>query len=138
MNSVVLQLAVRYVKFILIIFALIALFRGHNHPGGGFISGLLAAMSVVFYGLAYSNKDLIRKMKIRPEGYISLGIALILLSMLPGWLLGKAAMTGIWLSLPLPWSGELKMGTPLLFDVGVFFTVIGVTLLFLISLIPKE
>ena len=39
MNSVILQIASKYLRFLLIIFALLALFRGHNQPGGGFIGG---------------------------------------------------------------------------------------------------
>ena len=48
MNAVLLQIATKYVKWILLVFALIALFRGHNYPGGGFIGGLLVGLSVVF------------------------------------------------------------------------------------------
>lgn len=138
MNSIVLQIAARYVRVILVIFALIALLRGHNHPGGGFIGGLLAAMSVIYYGFAYNHSELKKKMKIRPDGYIALGIALILLSIIPGLLQGQAMMQGFWLRVPLPGSEELKLGTPLLFDAGVFFAVVGVTLLFLIALTRQD
>jgi multicomponent Na+:H+ antiporter subunit B len=51
---------------------------------------------------------------------------------------GKAFMTGLWTTIPLPLAGELKLGTPLLFDTGVFFAVIGVTLTFLFSLKRAE
>jgi multicomponent Na+:H+ antiporter subunit B len=47
-------------------------------------------------------------------------------------------MTGSWTTLPMPLGGELKLGTPLLFDTGVFFAVIGVTLMFLFSLNKAE
>jgi multicomponent Na+:H+ antiporter subunit B len=41
-------------------------------------------------------------------------------------------MTGLWLSSPLPVIG--KVGTPLLFDTGVYFAVIGVVVWILLTL----
>jgi multicomponent Na+:H+ antiporter subunit B len=46
MNSTILQIADRYVRWLLLLFALIALLRGHDYRGGGFIAGLLAGLSV--------------------------------------------------------------------------------------------
>ena len=43
-------------------------------------------------------------------------------------------MTGIWLNIPLPLLGDLKLGTPFLLDIGVFLAVIGVTLMFFFTL----
>ena len=45
-------------------------------------------------------------------------------------------MTGLWLAEPLPVLG--KVGTPVLFDVGVYLAVIGVTLLILLNLAREE
>ena len=45
-------------------------------------------------------------------------------------------MTGLWSSQALPIIG--KLGTPLLFDIGVFFVVIGVTLTIVFALIENE
>lgn len=130
MNSVLLQIATKYLKWILVVFALIALFRGHNHPGGGFIGGLLIGLSVVFQSLTSNAQTAKDKLKIQPEGYISLGLLFILISTLPGLFLKNIFMTGVWFSIPFPLLGELKIGTPFVFDIGVFLAVIGVTLLF--------
>jgi multicomponent Na+:H+ antiporter subunit B len=43
-------------------------------------------------------------------------------------------MTGVWFNLSLPLIGDIKLGTPFLFDIGVFFAVIGVTLSFFFTL----
>lgn len=134
MNSVILQIAAKYVRFLLVFFAIVALFRGHNHPGGGFIGGLLVALSVVFYSFAFDAKKAEGKLKLQPEGYISLGLLLILLSVLPGLFQKEFLMAGVWTSIALPVLGELKLGTPFLFDIGVFLAVIGVTLMFFFSL----
>lgn len=138
MNSVILQIAQKYVRFLLLLFAVIALLRGHNHPGGGFIAGLLAGLSIVMKGFAYEIEQVKSQMKITPPAFIGIGLGLIVLSTLPSMVSGKAFMTGLWTTIPLPLAGELKLGTPLLFDTGVFFAVIGVTLMFLFSLKRAE
>ena len=130
MNSVILQIAAKYVRWLLVFFAIVALYRGHNQPGGGFIGGLLVSLSVVFYSFAFDANKAKAKLKLQPEGYIAFGLILIILSVLPGMIMGKVLMSGIWTSIDLPILGELKLGTPFLFDIGVFLAIIGVILLF--------
>jgi multicomponent Na+:H+ antiporter subunit B len=134
MNSVILQIASKYVKWILVFFALIALYRGHNYPGGGFIGGLLVGLSVIFNSFAYDVKSTKTALKIQPERYIALGLLLILLSILPGLFQKQYFMAGVWTSIPIPLLGNLKLGTPLLFDIGIFLAIVGVTLLFFFTL----
>jgi multicomponent Na+:H+ antiporter subunit B len=137
MNSVILQIAAKYLKWLLLVFAVLALFRGHNHPGGGFIGGLMAGLAIVYRGFAYNAFQVKEELKDRPERYIALGLLAILLSFLPSVFMNETLMTGIWVTLPLPFSEGLKLGSPFLFDVGVFFAVIGVTLMFVFSLTQK-
>ena len=129
MNSVILQIASKYVRWILVIFALIALYRGHNFPGGGFIGGLLVGLSVVFSSLANDAQSARNSLIIKSEGYIALGLLTILISILPGVFLKDYFMAGVWTSIHIPLVGVIKLGTPFLFDIGVFLAVIGVTLM---------
>ncbi len=138
MNTVILQIAQRYVRGLLLLFAVIALLRGHNHPGGGFIGGLLAGMSVVLKGFAFDIDSVRASLRISPQTYIATGLIIIVSSFLPSIIAGEEFMKGLWLVISLPFGNELKLGTPLLFDIGVFFAVIGVTLLFLFSLKKAE
>jgi len=138
MNSPILQIAQRYVRFLLVVFAVIALIRGHNYPGGGFIAGLLAGLSLVMKGFAYEPQVVVRQMKFSAESYMALGLTLILVSALPSIINGADFMTGFWLQWDIPLMGELKLGTPLLFDIGVFFGVIGITRSFFFSLKGAE
>jgi multicomponent Na+:H+ antiporter subunit B len=133
MNAYMLQIAEKYVRWLLLAIAVIALLRGHNHPGGGFIGGLLAALSVIYKGLAYNPQYAREKLRISPEKIMGLGLLIIFISLLPGILLAEPAMKGYWLKIQLPADLVLKLGTPFLFDIGVFFIVIGVTITFLFS-----
>lgn len=134
MNSLLLQIATKYLKWILLVFAIIALLRGHNNPGGGFIAGLLIALSVVFQSLAGNPQKETGKENRFSEIYIAVGLLFILFSTIPGVFLKNNFMAGVWVSIPIPLLGDLKIGTPFLFDIGVFFAVIGVTLLFFFTL----
>ena len=134
MNSVILQLAYKYIKLIFVVAAIIALYRGHNYPGGGFIGGLLASLAIIFKGFAYNFSELKKSIKNRPLQFISTGLALAVLSFIPSVISKEPLMKGIWIKPYIPILGELKLGTPLIFDIGVFFVVIGITLLFITSL----
>lgn len=138
MNSIILQLAAKYLRWLFIIFAVLALLRGHNDPGGGFIGGLMAGLAIVYRGLAYDAFQIKERLQNIPEWSIAGGLFVIVLSFFPSLILGKTIMTGVWLKIPLPLVGELKLGSPFLFDIGVFFTVIGVTLMFVFSLTQKK
>jgi len=134
MNSIILQIAAKYLKILFLSFAFIALIRGHNYPGGGFIGGLLAALYIVYNSLAFTSRQIKQQLRVRPEHYMGAGLICALLSFLPSLLSGAPLMKGIWLSLNTSIMGEIKLGTPLLFDIGIFLTVMGVTLLFLFTL----
>jgi multicomponent Na+:H+ antiporter subunit B len=138
MNSVILQLASKYIRWIFIVFAFIVLFRGHNLPGGGFIGGLLAGLAIIFNGFAFNMFYVKDRMTRRSMLSLILGMASIILSFIPSLILGEPFMKGEWLKIQMGALGVLKLGTPTLFDVGVFLIVTGVTLLFFVSLTKRE
>lgn len=128
MNSVLLNTATRYVIPLLLVLSLILLYRGHNLPGGGFIGGLMAASSVIL--LAYSRgwTEVEKRLPVEPLFLMASGLLIAMLSGLPGILSGGAYMTGIWLPpVEVIFLGKVKLGTPLLFDMGVYLAVIGFT-----------
>jgi multisubunit Na+/H+ antiporter MnhB subunit len=129
MKSIVLRIAANYLKSLLVILSVIVLYRGHNIPGGGFIGGLLAASGYIIYMMAYGAKITLDKMWIKPFGLMALGLLIALGSGLVGPAIAEPFMTGLWFSV-----AGLKLGTPTLFDVGVYFTVIGVMLVIMIAI----
>lgn len=129
MESTALRLAAKYLKPLLVILSLIVLYRGHNIPGGGFIGGLLAATGYIIYMMAYGAKPTVEKMWIKPFGLMALGLLLAVMSGFIGSALGDPFMTGQWISI-----AGIKLGTPTLFDVGVYFTVIATMLVIMIAI----
>lgn len=137
MISILLRAATRYIVPVQLLFSVYLMLRGHNLPGGGFIGGLVAAGAFSLYVVAYDASIARRKLRIQPQVLISSGLFLSLSSAVLPLFFSKPAMTGLWDgALPLHWLGlgSLKIGTPLLFDIGVYLVVIGVTLLIIISL----
>jgi multicomponent Na+:H+ antiporter subunit B len=63
-----------------------------------------------------------------PRIFIGVGLLAALASGVIGMLLGKPFLTGVWGYLDIPFLGKMEMGTPVLFDLGVYLAVVGVTL----------
>lgn len=113
----------------LLILSLIVLYRGHNLPGGGFIGGLMAATAFILIGISHSMERAQQSLRIKPVVLMAWGLAVAVLSGVPGWAQGGPYMTGQWLpGFSLPLLGKVHLGTPLVFDVGVYLVVIGFTL----------
>ncbi len=138
MNSMLFQTCVRIAYPILIGLSIILLYRGHNLPGGGFIGGLVAATAYLLTGMACGTEAARKLLKVHPKSLIFLGLAVALLSGVPG-MFGGAYMEALWLpTFELPLLGKVHLGTPLVFDVGVYGVVIGFVLLVGFELMESE
>ena len=133
MTSTILQAATRVLMPLLLLLAVFLLLRGHNHPGGGFVGGLVAASSFVLYSIAFGVDAGRRALGISPGLLLGSGPLVALLSGLPAVFTGQPFMTALWTELPFG-SRAVPLGTPLLFDVGVFLAVIGVVLTIVFTL----
>ncbi len=128
MNSVIFRTAARTIHPLLLLLSVVLLFKGHNEPGGGFVGGLMAAAAFALYVMGEAP-DLARtKVRLEPRVLIALGLLLALGSGLPGLLSTGHFMAGLWRQVDLPGLGLTGLGTPMLFDLGVYFTVLGVSL----------
>ena len=125
MNSVILRTSSRIVLPAALIFSLYVLMRGHNEPGGGFIGGLIAAAGLTVHALPRGRDALLSTLRMSPKTLIGAGLALALLSGLPALLMAAPYLTHQW------WAPAFGLGTTLIFDVGVYLTVVGAVLTFL-------
>jgi multisubunit Na+/H+ antiporter MnhB subunit len=127
MTSTILQTATRVLMPLLLLFAVFLLLRGHNQPGGGFVGGLVVASSFVLYSIAFGVDAARRAILIRPGALLGVGLLVALTSGLPAVIAGQPFMTAQWTEVSLG-PTAVALGTPLVFDVGVFLAVIGVVL----------
>lgn len=133
MTSSILQTAVRVLMPLLLLFALFLLFRGHNQPGGGFVAGLVVASSFILYAIAFGVEAGRRALLVDPSTLLGSGLLVAVGSGIPGWFSGRAFMSAVWTQLRLG-TAVADLGTPLLFDAGVFLAVIGVVLTIVFTL----
>jgi multicomponent Na+:H+ antiporter subunit B len=132
-QSLILRTAIRYLFPLLLLFALFLLLRGHYLPGGGFVAGLVAASAFALVMMGFGVDTARRLLYAEPVRLMGVGLLTAVSSaMLAPLLLHQPFMYGIWLDgekfpyLSIPAIGVL--GTPMLFDIGVFLTVLGVVL----------
>ncbi len=135
MHSMILSTATRYLLPLLLMLSVFLLLRGHNEPGGGFVGGLVAGAALALYAMALGLRPARQVLGIDPRTLIYFGLLAAALSGLPALFGGLEFMTGLWSAQALPVIG--KLGTPLLFDVGVYLVVIGITLTIIFALMEN-
>ena len=128
MNSLILRTTTRFLLPLLLLFSVFLLLRGHNQPGGGFVGGLVAAAAFVLYAIAFGVRRAREALRVRPLTLLGTGLLVALVSGVPAVVRGQPFLTAAWIPGPLP------LGTPALFDVGVFLVVAGVVLMMIFSL----
>ena len=171
MKTLIFATAIRILTPLFVVFSVYILIRGHNHPGGGFIGGLIGSIAFVFHTLAHGTRQtaksyfsltfykydrkpnhsrarhafrLLRKnilrrktdkpksiwnyypLRLRPAFIMAIGLLLAVSSGVVGLTMGKPFMAAYWLEAKIPLIGSL--GTPLLFDAGVYLLVLGMVL----------
>ena len=118
MNTLIFRTMAPAIAIAMTLFSILVLLRGHNAPGGGFIAGLIAAAAIAIYAMAFGVGAARRRLRINPLAVSGAGACIAALSGLPSLVIEAPFLTGLWLP------GDL-FGTPGLFDIGVYLTVLG-------------
>lgn len=126
MNSIIFTTASRLLMGLMLLFSLFLLWRGHNEPGGGFIGGLVAAAGLVVYGLADGTRSMRAILRTDPRNIALAGLLLAIIAGLLPAISGQDFLTGMWIFIGATATDKgLALGTPLLFDIGVYLAVLG-------------
>lgn len=135
-KSIIFQAAVKVLFPLIILISLFIFWRGHNLPGGGFIGGLVAGCGFLIVALAFGSEKARKIAMLSPEAYIAMGLLTGASSGLFGFLFqgSNDFMTSVWVDIPV--IGAL--GTPVMFDLGVYFLVLGFSLYVLLSLFQED
>jgi multisubunit Na+/H+ antiporter MnhB subunit len=134
MSSEILRTATKPLSAIILVFAVFLLLRGHDEPGGGFIGGLVAGCAFALHLLSRGIEETRRTVPAPPLVMVAIGLLLALGSGVIVLVRGQNFMTGQWTLAQLPVLGGIPLGTPLLFDTGVFLLVAGMTVGILFTL----
>ena len=123
-DSLIMRTAALVVLPLQLVFSVFLLLRGHDAPGGGFIGGLVASGALALYLYAFDAHSLKQLLRISPKDLLAAGLLLGLMATLPSVFLGQAFFTAQWVTISLG-GHVLKLSTVLLFDIGVYLTVVG-------------
>jgi multicomponent K+:H+ antiporter subunit A len=108
--------------------------RGHNLPGGGFVAGLITSVALVLQYVASGVGWVHSRMPGDYHPVVALGVLLAGLTGVGSWAFGYPFLTSSFTYVSLPVIGKFELATAMLFDTGVFLTVVGSTLLMLANL----
>jgi multicomponent K+:H+ antiporter subunit A len=130
-----LRMAARLVLPMALVVTAYIFWRGHNLPGGGFIAGLVTAVALVLQYMALGQQRaeslLHGQAGRRFTRWIGIGLGIAWLTGVGAFVFGKPFLTSAHGHPSVPLLGELPLATAALFDLGVYITVVGATLLML-------
>jgi multicomponent K+:H+ antiporter subunit A len=105
--------------------------RGHNQPGGGFVAGLVVAITMLMQYIVAGTLWVEARTRIRPARWIAAGLLLGAATGLGAIALGYPFLTTHTAHATLPLIGEVHLPSATFFDLAVFAVVVGATLLIL-------
>ncbi|MCY1338069.1 Na(+)/H(+) antiporter subunit A [compost metagenome] len=108
--------------------------RGHNLPGGGFIAGLITSVALILQYIACGTRWVRTRLPLNYARLAGLGVLVAGLTGLGSWAFGYPFLTSSFGHFHIPLVGEIELATAMLFDLGVYLTVVGATLLILSGL----
>ncbi|GBD24622.1 Na(+)/H(+) antiporter subunit B [bacterium HR29] len=122
--SLILRTTVPVLLPLFFVFAVFIFMRGHNEPGGGFSAGLVASAAFALTTVAFGPEAGRRALGLAPRVYLGAGLLVAGVSVALPVAMGEAFGKGLWTSITVL-GRELKVGTPLAFDLGVLLVVVG-------------
>jgi multicomponent K+:H+ antiporter subunit A len=108
--------------------------RGHNQPGGGFIAALVVAIAFLLQYLAAGFDWSDRRRRFGEHQMIAWGVLLAMATGLGAVAFGTPFLTSWFDYFSLPLIGKFELASAMLFDAGVFLTVLGAVMLALAQL----
>lgn len=132
MTELYLRLLDRFITPVLLLFGVFLFSRGHNSPGGGFIAGLVVAAALQLQIMSRGDDAVRRQIGVYLQPMLGVGLLIAAAAGVIG-LFGDGFFEGTWWSVHIG-RLTLEIGSPVLFDVGVFIVVVGVVTSYLLGL----
>jgi NADH:ubiquinone oxidoreductase subunit 5 (subunit L)/multisubunit Na+/H+ antiporter MnhA subunit len=124
-STSLLTLAAGSVLPLALLVALVHIIFGHDRPGDGFTAGVLTALAVALIQLVEGDDAPRRRPWLKPRRLIAVGLGLVILRSMAPLLAGKGPLA------PFAGLGPVPISGGLLFEAGIFLTVLGSAVLML-------
>lgn len=127
------RMTASWVLPIALVVSLYIFLRGHNLPGGGFIAGLITSMALVIQYIALGQEQAEKMLRAKSgrlyEIWIGVGLMIAGLTGIAAWLWGRPFLTSAHVYVEPILLGKMHLASAAAFDVGVYVTVVGATML---------
>ncbi len=108
--------------------------RGHNQPGGGFIAGLITSIALILQYVCSGTEWVRQRLPVDYGGVSVVGVLIAVATGAASFLFGYPFLTTTFTHVHWPIVGEFELASAMVFDAGVYITVVGATLLMLSQL----
>ncbi|NGM85245.1 Na+/H+ antiporter subunit A [Paenibacillus sp. 7124] len=133
-NDVILQTMSKVIVIIVITFSTYLFFAGHNHPGGGFIAALMASAALILLAVAFGMETVRRALPVNYRMLTAAGLSIAVLTAAGSFVFGAPFLSHSFGHFHLPIMGDTELATAVLFDLGVFLAVVGVTMSIILTI----
>src|SRR5699024_2868187 len=133
-NDIILRSTTSLISFILLGFAIYLLFAGHNSPEGGFVGGLIKSAAFLLMYIYFVQSTINKILSINFINIVPTGLIIALLTGLGSLLFNKPFLTQTFGHVNFPLFGEFELATAMLFDLGVYLTVLGTTMTIILTI----
>lgn len=127
-NDIILQTVTKVAVFIILLFSVAIFLGGHYSAGGGFVGGLMTSAAIVLLLLAYDLKTVANILPFDYKIIIGLGLLIAASTVAGALFFNVPIMTHAFGYFDLPILGKTSLHTAVLFDLGVYLVVVGVTM----------
>lgn len=137
-NNIILQTTTRIIAFILLGFAVYLFFAGHNSPGGGFVGGLVTSAAVVLMYMSYGIEQMKKILPINFMILIPIGLLIAVLCAAGAMVFNYPFLTQTFGHISIPIFGEVELATAMIFDLGVYLSVLGTTMSIILNIAEDQ
>lgn len=132
-SPLMLRIASSWILPLALVISLYIFLRGHNEPGGGFIAGLITSLALIIQYIALGQDQAEQLLRAKSgrlyEIWIGTGLSIAGLTAIAAWFWGRPFLTSAHIYVSPPILGEMHLASAAAFDVGVYVTVVGATML---------
>lgn len=133
-HPMMLVMATRLLLPVVLMVGVFMFLRGHNLPGGGFIAGLVVAIALLMQYMASGFRWTATRKRIEYHAMIGIGVLTAAGAGVGAWFNGRPFLTSDYTYVNLPPLETFELATAAIFDLGVFFCVLGAVMLSLSAL----
>jgi multicomponent K+:H+ antiporter subunit A len=138
-ESLMLALVSRLLLPMAAVVAVFLFLRGHNQPGGGFIAGLVLAIVLILQFVAHGQAWMGARMGADFRPWVAWGLLVAGMAGVVSWFFSAPFLTSSydyprWPGVLGQWLGSVPLASASVFDLGVFLTVVGATMVVLIAI----